>query len=159
MPPRDKVGTLQATFRELKAGTFLGNARARSSRRKSSWNLLLLLALPLWFVVCFGGVRLARVAALAILHGRTVPDSLIWPSAIAPFFVYFPMMLASVPTAMVLINYAVYYLVPPARRAMDAEDVAYPGVEYATQQPLLLRISLLTLAVAFPLAVLGELFL
>lgn len=41
---------------------------------------------------------------------------------------------------------------------MDAEDEAFPGTEYAAQQPLLVRISLLTAPPAFLLAVVGQLF-
>jgi hypothetical protein len=36
-------GTLAGTFREMREGTFLKNARQRSSRRKSPWNFLLVL--------------------------------------------------------------------------------------------------------------------
>jgi hypothetical protein len=60
---------------------------------------------------------------------------------------------------MVLINYFVYYCFPPARRAMDAEDKAVPGTEYATQQPILLWLTLITFPTAFALAVIGQLFL
>ena len=60
---------------------------------------------------------------------------------------------------MVLINYFVYYCVPPARRAMDAEDEAFPGTEYATQQPILLKLTLVMVPAAFVLALVGQLFL
>jgi hypothetical protein len=60
---------------------------------------------------------------------------------------------------MVLVNYFVYYSVPPARRAMDAEDKAFPGTEYSTQQPILLRLTFLGFPIAFALAVVGQLFL
>lgn len=159
MPAHRNTGPIGAVLHELRSGTFFGNARARSSRRKSPWNFLLALALPLWLGLFLGGVRIAHTAALAILHGRAIPDSLIWPSVIAPFFAYFPLLLATMTTAMVLINYFVYYCVPPARRAMGEEDKAYPAVEYAVQQPVLVRISIFLLAIASPLAVLGEVFL
>jgi hypothetical protein len=42
--------------------------------------------------------------------------------------------------------------------AMDAEDKAFHGTEYASQQPLLARITLLTLPPAFVLSVVGSLF-
>lgn len=61
--------------------------------------------------------------------------------------------------AMVLVNYFVYYCVPPARRAMDVEDKEFPGTEYSAQQPVLVRVSMLTLPAAFVLAVIGQLFL
>ena len=144
---------------ELRHGTFLANAQGRSSRRKSPWNLLLLLVIPVWLALLIEGTRLARIVALALLHGRTTPMDLIWPASIAPFFVYFPMLLATLLLAMVLVNFAIYFCVPPARRAMDAEDKAFPGTDYSTQQPLLIALTLVALPVAFALAVLGQIFL
>lgn len=154
-----KFGTLAGTLRELRDGTFLANAGVRSSRRKSPWNLLLLLAFPLWLLLFGGGITLARFAALAILQGRTLPATLIWPGAIAPFIVYIPMLIATVLAAMVAVNYAVCTFVPPARRAVDSEDQEFRGVEYAAQQPLLVPLATCMLAIAFALAVLGEMFL
>lgn len=159
MTTKHNPGSLGSAIDELKRGTFFANARSRSSRRKSPWNLILLLALPLWFWLMVEGIRLARALALLLLHGRAIPADLIWPGAIAPFFVYFPMLIATMVTSMVLINYAVYLLVPPARRAMDAEDQAVPGAGYATQQPLMVRLTAIMLPIAFLLAVAGEMFL
>ena len=99
------------------------------------------------------------MVALFLLHGTQIPMSLVWPSAIAPFFVYFPMIIATMLTSMVLINYAIYLFVPPARRAMDAEDKVFPGTEYSSQQPLLVRLMAIVLPIAFLLAVAGEMFL
>jgi len=157
--PKRKYGTLGGTLDELKSGQFLGNARMRSSRRKSPWNLLLVLVLPLWLILWWEGLNLARLLATAARHGpKPLFENLIWPGSIAPFFVYFPLLLATIAPAGVLINYAIYLFVPPARRAMDAEDKAFPGTEYTTQQPLLVRITLFTLPPAFILSVIGSLF-
>ena len=41
---------------------------------------------------------------------------------------------------------------------MEAEDQAYPGTDYATQQPLLLRLTLWLLPAALVLALLAEIF-
>jgi hypothetical protein len=41
---------------------------------------------------------------------------------------------------------------------MDAEDKSFAGTEYATQQPLLVRITFFTLPPAFVLSVVGSLF-
>jgi hypothetical protein len=54
-------------------------------------------------------------------------------------------------------GHAIYLFIPPARRAMDTEDKAFPGTEYANQQPLLVRITLFTLPAAFVLSVIGSL--
>jgi hypothetical protein len=159
MARKRKYGTLGGALDELKSGQFFGNAQMRSSRRKSPWNLLLLLALPLWIVLFLEGLNLARFLATAARHGhKPLLEDLIWPGSIAPFFVYFPWLLATMALAMVLINYAIYLFIPPARRAMDAEDKAFPGTEYTTQQPLLVRITLFTLPPAFVLSVIASLF-
>jgi hypothetical protein len=157
--PKYRDSPLRAVLYELRHGTFLANARGRSSRRKSPWNLLLLIVIPVWLALLVEGTSLARVVALALLRGRTIPADLIWPAAIAPFFVYAPMFIATLLLAMVLVNFAIYFCVPPARRAMDAEDEASPGTEYSTQQPLLIALTSISLPVAFALAVLGQIFL
>jgi hypothetical protein len=154
-----KPGSLRATLGELKEGTWLGNAQTRASRRKSPWNLLLILALPVWLLLVLAGLSTSRFVALSFTHGQPLAADLIWPGSIAPALVYLPLLMGSIPLAMVLVNYLVYYCVPPARRAMEAEDRAFPGTEYAIQQPLMLRITLFAFPTAFALAVIGQLFL
>jgi hypothetical protein len=156
--PNYKSSPLKTVIHELRHGKFFANAQARSSRRKSRWNMLLLLVVPLWLFLFMEGTRLARVVAHAFLRDTQIPADLVWPYAVAPFFAYFPMFIATVVPAMVLVNYFIYLCVPPARRAMDAEDLAYPGTEYATQQPLLVAIALVTLPVAFAISVAGRIF-
>lgn len=159
MRSRRKSGPLSSLTRELREGTWLQNAQTRSTRRKSPWNFLLLIALPAWFLLVMASLRLSHGLATFITHGRPLAGDLIWPSSIAPALVYLPVLVGTVAPAMVLVNYFVYYCVPPARRAMDAEDKEFPGTEYSAQQPVLVRISMLTLPAAFVLAVIGQLFL
>ena len=52
------------------------------------------LTLALWFA----GVRLSHAIAGLLIHGHRVPDSLLWPGAVAPFFAYFPLLFATIPT-------------------------------------------------------------
>jgi len=155
---KSEPGSLKAMLHEFKSGTWYGNARDRATRRKSPWNLLLILALPLWLALWFGGVWLTQRLKNALLAHHPLFDW-IWPSAIAPFFAYFPLLLGTIVPAMVLVNYFVYYLVPPALRAMDAEDQAFPGTEYGVQQPILVRLTLWTLPPAFLLALIGQIFI
>lgn len=152
-------GSLKATLRELREGAWLGNALARASRRKSPWNFLLFLAVPLWLALFSLCVDASRFLAHALTHGRPLGSELIWPSSIAPALAYFPLLIGTVPVAMVLVNYFVYYCVPPARRAMAAEDKAFPGTEYSTQQPILRWLACVIFPATFTLAVMGQLFL
>ena len=155
MTTKKAPGTLGSVLDELKSGTFLGNARARASRRKSPWNLLLILVLPLWLVLWWSGVQLAIFTQSTLLHGAAVPETWLLANSFAPFLLYFPLLISTPLPAAVLVNYAIYGLVTPARRAMDAEDRAFPGTEYATAQPQLVRLTLRVLPFAFALAVLG----
>lgn len=159
MASSDKPGTVRATLGEMKRGEWLANAQQRASRRKSPWNLLLILAFPLWLALWFGGLRLSHIVAVLLMRDHKIPDSLIWPGAVAPFFAYFPLLLATIPTSMMLVNYFIYLFVPPARRAMDAEDKAVPGTEYSTQQPIMVRFTLIALPIAVICAVVGQVFL
>lgn len=104
-------------------------------------------------------LRLFHGLATYITHGRPLAGNLIWPSSIAPALVDFPLLVGTMTPEMMLVNYFVYYCVPPARRAMDADDKKFPGAEYSAQQPVLVRISMITLPTAFVLAVIGQLFL
>ena len=158
-PLKHKDAPLSTILTELKRGTFRANAQSRSSRRKSPWNLLLLLVLPVWMALFVEGLRLAKALAGVLVHGRNIPDDLIWPGAIAPIFTYFPLLIAAIPAAMAVVNFTIYLLVPPGRRAMDAEDKDVPGTEYAVQQPLMIKLALLAFPTAFLLSAIGEIFL
>ena len=163
MPRAPKPGTSRAALREMREGTFIRNARLRATRRKSPWNLLLLLVFPLWLYLWFKSIAILwNLACLA--HGVPVPltlsgwlDSpwsgdqpLSWAGALYMFAPFIPELAGS----MVLANFLIY-LIPPARRAMDNEDRAFPGTEYSTAQRTLGRITLLSLPPALLLSFLG----
>lgn len=73
-----------------------------------------------------------------------------WAGALYMFAPFVPVMAGS----MVLGNFLIY-LIPPARRAMDNEDKAFPGTKYATAQRTLGRIALVTLPIGLLLSFLG----
>jgi hypothetical protein len=153
-------GTLGGTIDEIKAGTFLDNARVRSSRRKSKWNLLLpAVILPFWLFFWWMAVELG-CAAHFLFSGKPVPPAGEWIKvlgsgmSIAHFLILFSPFVPTVVAAAVIGNYVVY-LIPAARRAMDAEDRAFPGTEYSTAQRELTRLAAYTAPVAFALLMLG----
>jgi len=119
----------------------------------------LILVFPLWVVLWGAGVWVAHLAVTALAGGHAPAVAWTWARTLAPLFAYFPWLIATVLPAAVLVNYFIYYLVPPARRAMDAEDKAFAGTDYATQQPILIRLSWMILPPAFLLAVIGQMFL
>jgi len=160
MPKKRGPGTLGGSIEEIKAGTFLRNAGTRASRRKSKWNLLLpLVIIPLWLGLWWAAIEMACLAH--ILFARTpVPPLGEWMAvlgagmSLAHVLILFPPFVPAVAAAMVIGNYLIY-LIPGARRAMDAEDRAFPGTDYSTAQRELMRIARYTAPIALLLALLG----
>lgn len=77
------------------------------------------------------------------------------PMTLASALLIFPLFIATVPVAMVVGNFLIY-LIPAARRAMDAEDRAFPGTEYTTAQRELKRLAAMLLPVAILLSLIGS---
>jgi hypothetical protein len=153
-------GTLGGTIDEIKAGTFFENARTRSSRRKSKWNLLLpVVIFPLWLGIWWVAVELGCGAHI-LFSGKSAPPVGEWmrvlgsgmsfPHVLIVFSPFVPALAAG----MVIGNYLIY-LIPAARRAMDAEDRAFPGTEYSTAQRELTRLAAYTAPIALLLLLLG----
>ncbi len=61
----------------------------------------------------------------------------------ATALIVFSPFIPTVVAAMLITNFLVY-LIPPARRAMDSEDRAFPGTEYGTAQKTLIRVVIIT---------------
>jgi len=140
---------------ELREGDWLAHARNRSQRRKSPWNLLLpLFGLPLLaaFVVLF--VWFAS-AVHSFIHPNH-PHAFLGPgpAGIGDVLVLLPAFVAAVAPAFLVTNFLVY-LIPPARRAMAAEDRDYPGVGYGPSQRALFKFGLWLLAICLPLIIIG----
>ena len=164
MSRQPKPGTLKAAFHEMRRGTFLGNAQIRSRRRKSPWNLLLLLIMPLWIFLWFKTLSVLWNLAL-LARGAVVPHTvggwlnnsglvgdqpMSWAGALYLFAPFVPVVAGS----MVLGNFFIY-LIPPARRAMDNEDKAFPGTAYATAQRTLGKLTIISLPPGFLLSFIG----
>jgi hypothetical protein len=154
-------GTLAAVGEEIRSGTFLTNARHRSSRRKSAWNLLLpVVIVPLWLLLWWAAIELVWLGHLALIDAHNPGLAESWMKGIgsamslAKFLIIFPLLIPTMIGAMVVGNFLIY-LIPPARAAMDAEDRAFPGTEYATAQKALLRIIKFCAPVALALSLLG----
>lgn len=58
----------------MRQGTFVANAQRRSSRRKSPWNLLLVLIIPLWIFLWLKSLALVWNLAL-MAKGAAVPQT------------------------------------------------------------------------------------
>ena len=139
---------------ELRDGSWIKNARQRSQRRKSPWNLLLLaFGLSLWVAI---GLFLGWGAT--VLHEIFQPASgplfASGPLRLNTALVLFPSIFVSICPAMLLTNWLVY-LIPPARRAMDSEDRGHRGVDYSSSQRALSKLGFLISLVCLPLILVG----
>lgn len=155
--PEKKHDPLALVAQELREGTWLANAHRRAQRRKSAWNLLLpLFALPLWGTTTALLVWLALVVHTAI-HPRTEP--FFGPGALhlGEALILIPSLLAAICPAMLLTN-GLVYLIPAARRAMDAEDRDFPETRYQLSQRALFKLGSWILVICLPLIVMGALF-
>jgi hypothetical protein len=137
----------------MRRGTWAANARRRASRRKSPWNLLLLLQFPLWCGVWWFMVLLGGALHFA-LHPQPLSQRTEWmrllldgPITGPKALLVFAPMIPALTGAMVLGNFLVW-LIPPARRALRGEARAHPGTDYGTSQRALGRITLYTLPFA-----------
>jgi hypothetical protein len=126
--------------------------RERAARRKSKWNLLLLvfgvLAVAAAWIGSVEGLARYRVALYphdAFLSGGTRFGNILM--YLLPFF---PSLAAGFIVANLLI-----WCVPPARRALDEEDKQFPGLDFRSSNRDLTRFGLILLVATLPLAWLG----
>jgi len=140
--------------KELRDGDWLANARSRSQRRKSAWNILLpLFGLPLWAAFTASLVWLGQVVHTA-LHQQAHPVIASGPMSVSDTIISIASFVAAVVPAMLATNFFVYRIAP-ARRAMEAEDRGFSGVGYGSSQRALLKVGLWLLAICLPLILVG----
>lgn len=151
---QQKEDQLARLGKELSNGDWLANARNRSQRRKSAWNLLLpLVGLPVWAVFTASLLWLGQVIHAA-LHQQSHPIIAPGPMSVSDIIIFIASFVAAVAPASLVTNFFVY-LIPPARRAMEAEDRGFSGVDYSSSQRALLKVGLWLLAICLPFILVG----
>jgi hypothetical protein len=131
--------------------SFYREARWRARRRKSAWNILL-------FALCFGSWAALWYVLFQLVwafHVNIHPDHQLrefWSPGISPgsFVLSFLMMFAPVPGAVALgfmLGNILIWLIPPARRVLDAEARGYPGTSFVQSMRGLFKISCWTLPI------------
>jgi len=147
---RKHQGQAPDVVKELKAGEWLQNARARKQYQKSPWNRVVqVLGLPIWLSSAYG------LGALAVLlrnrlHPSHVGPALAHTSGAAEAIIIFAPLLAGIFIGMVVANFLVYQI-PPARRAFDKEGEELPSISYAVSQRSLLKVGVPVVAAAIML--------
>jgi hypothetical protein len=135
---------------------FYRSARRRAQRRKSAWNILL-------FPLCFGSFLVCWYVLFQlvwIFHAAVYPNhqfAEFWPRGISPrsFALSLLMVFSVAPAAMTLgfmLGNILIWLIPPARRVLDAEARGYPGASFVQSMRGLLKICLWALPIGFAVA-------
>lgn len=134
-------------------------ARWRARRRKSAWNILLSLfcigsGLALWY---------ALFQLVWAFHAALYPThrfDQFWQPGIGPssLALSFLMMFAPVPGAITLgfmLGNLMAWLIPPARRTLDAEAEGYPGTSFRDSMRGLARLCAWTLPTGLCMALIA----
>src|SRR3989454_6151873 len=126
-------------------------ALQRAQRRKSPWNRLLLLAVPLWALLWWGAFRLVWAYHVHLYPAHAGALRQFWPAGasahafVASFLMVFGPMMPAVVLALLVIN-ALLWLVPPVRRTLEAEAGRGPGTGFRASQRKLLLATIVALA-------------
>lgn len=80
------------------------------------------------------------------------------PVSLGSFLMTFAPLIPTMTAAMVIGNFLIY-LIPAARRAMDAEDKDHPGTDYCTAQNQLVRLTLIGLPIGLVVSLSGTMLL
>ena len=135
--------------------TYWDSARARATRRKSAWNLLLIpTALVPWFLGWWlSAMAFGHVYHLLHPHASFV----VLPETVGGIAIAVGLLFAWCPVAMMLANLLVH-AVPAARRALDREASTVRGTDFRSSNRQLVRLAAVLIPVGIGAATAGVLF-
>jgi hypothetical protein len=130
---------------------YIKKAQLRSKRRRSPWNLLLVAAVlvpvaTIWAVSVLGAEALHRgiYPTQSLKSGEGIGAIL---ATVSPFF-------GAIPLGLIIGNFLVW-LVPSARKTLDAEASAVSGTDFWSSQETLMIITLVLIPISLLLTVYG----
>jgi hypothetical protein len=124
----------------------------RAWRRQSPWNLLLpLFALPAIAAAWWGLFQLAVLAQSVLAPQKRLGQNM---SPFGEIFMTVPPLFPAFAIGMMVANLRVW-LIPPARAALEREAGGHPGTDFASSMKQLAIATVILLAVAVPLSLLG----
>jgi hypothetical protein len=150
-PPGAKDGSNVASQE-----TWYSAARKRARRRKSPWNLLL----PLFSIPAIGLLWYGLFSLIWAFHVTLYPEHEFrdfWRHAI-PFRVFIPsflMMFAVTPAAVaagLMTGNLLVWLIPPARRVLNAESEGHPGASFSEATKTLAKFTMWALGIGLIIA-------
>jgi len=130
---------------------YFDKARHRAQRRKSPWNLLLIPAV----LIPLAAIYVVSLIAVESLRTQIHPGETLRNASgfgailvtVSPFF-------GAIPLGMILGNLFVW-LIPPARRVLDAEAIPYPETTFWNAQKTLVKFTFAIVPLSVALTILG----
>ncbi|HTA30166.1 MAG TPA: hypothetical protein VK731_06760 [Candidatus Cybelea sp.] len=148
-----------------RAADYYSKARKRAQRRKSPWNIFLIVTgFAVWLSIWYGLFRLVWLFHVSFYPDHQLKDFLNHSGHISVrnFVCGFLMLFAPLPGAIALglvLNNVLFWLIVPIRRIFDAEARGYPGTGFRDAQKALLRFAARALTIGLFLALVGAYFL
>jgi flagellar basal body-associated protein FliL len=138
---------------------YYADARARAQRRKSPWNLLLLVLMFLcWCASSFVLFRAVWAFHVWLYPNHRLQDlgtrGMSSASNMLILLLILPLMLGSLGISFALVN-RLMWLIPPARRAFDQEAEDYPETNFRESNRALSKITLWILPASIAVAMLA----
>lgn len=122
-----------------------GEARRRAQRRKSPWNLILiLLSLAFWFGVWYGLFRLVWTFHITLYPQHNLQNFWQEGTSLSSFIPSFLMVFALMPGSICLglaLSNCITWIIAPARQVFEAESIGYNGTSFRKTTSALLILS------------------
>jgi hypothetical protein len=131
---------------------YYSEARERAGRRRSPWNVTLLLVK--WPLAGIWWVALYKLV-LWIPHRGTLTFHEVAQHDIPMMFISLPLLFLSFILAMITANY-LFYLIPHARRTFKEEAGNNSKLKFRNTQKVLLKIALIMALVILPIALIAS---
>jgi uncharacterized membrane protein len=132
---------------------FIKEARSRAKRRKSAWNLLLIPAVLVPVVAIWGSLVLGFESIHSAYHpGQSLRNG----SGVAVIVTTVGPLFAAIPLGMLIGNWLVW-LLPAARKVIDAEAIKSSAPDFVSSQKFMFRASAMILVISLGLALVGAL--
>jgi hypothetical protein len=132
----------------------MSEARQRAKRRRSPWNLLLVLIV---IIVSGGVIYVSAQALLAIQRCLISDDAIFWSyTTIGGTLMFIPLIILSFGIGMMITN-LIMWLIRPARMAFDKEAIGIKGASFSEAMKGLATLTFIILIITIPLNVFGVL--
>src|SRR5438067_1395736 len=134
--------------------TYFDETQARAKRRKSAWNLLLILAVVIPWIIMWSASAWAFGNLYRLMH--PTQDFVLLPDTVGGILMALGPLFAWLPLAMIIGNLLVA-AIPNARRVLDVEAVTIPGTDRTSANRGLLKIVVVLTPVGLLIALIGAL--